>query len=290
MLMPRGVPTYLHHDLRINRENGDIARNPRSFAASTDGSTAVDDKNPIVTMNAPSPARRPRARRRARVAARRGAARQRRTGSTCRSSPAASGLHQNTVRWHLGVLADAGVVESAPAPRSAPRPAAHPLRAPRRAPTAPARDEHRLLATILAGTAGRSWRTAQRRAEQAGRAWGRYLVRAPAAARAALARRRRSPRSTGLLDEQGFAPEARRDEIQMHRCPFHDLAESSPEIVCAVHRGLLSGALRGARQRARRSTGSTCSSSRTSASPASPTARTTRPSAPSSRAACAGPA
>lgn len=29
----------------------------------------------------------------------------------------------------------------------------------------------------------------------------------------------------------------------MRRCPFHDLAETSPEVVCAVHRGLISGAL-----------------------------------------------
>ena len=30
------------------------------------------------------------------------------------------GLHANTVRWHLGVLADAGLVESQPAPRPSP--------------------------------------------------------------------------------------------------------------------------------------------------------------------------
>jgi predicted ArsR family transcriptional regulator len=29
----------------------------------------------------------------------------------------------------------------------------------------------------------------------------------------------------------------------MHRCPFHDLAESAPEVVCAVHKGLIDGAL-----------------------------------------------
>ena len=29
----------------------------------------------------------------------------------------------------------------------------------------------------------------------------------------------------------------------MHRCPFHDLAEANPRIVCAVHRGLIEGAL-----------------------------------------------
>jgi predicted ArsR family transcriptional regulator len=29
----------------------------------------------------------------------------------------------------------------------------------------------------------------------------------------------------------------------MHRCPFHDLAEAQPEVVCAVHKGLVDGAL-----------------------------------------------
>jgi predicted ArsR family transcriptional regulator len=29
----------------------------------------------------------------------------------------------------------------------------------------------------------------------------------------------------------------------MHRCPFHALVESQPEVVCAVHKGLVAGAL-----------------------------------------------
>jgi len=29
----------------------------------------------------------------------------------------------------------------------------------------------------------------------------------------------------------------------MRRCPFHDLAEAQPEIICAVHKGLITGAL-----------------------------------------------
>jgi predicted ArsR family transcriptional regulator len=29
----------------------------------------------------------------------------------------------------------------------------------------------------------------------------------------------------------------------MHHCPFHDLAETAPEVVCAVHRGVIDGAL-----------------------------------------------
>jgi len=32
-------------------------------------------------------------------------------------------------------------------------------------------------------------------------------------------------------------------EIHMARCPFRALAESQPDVVCAVHKGLISGAL-----------------------------------------------
>jgi predicted ArsR family transcriptional regulator len=46
-----------------------------------------------------------------------------------------------------------------------------------------------------------------------------------------------------LLDDQGFAPEAEGDEIRLRRCPYFDLAEQHPEIVCKAHRGLLTGAL-----------------------------------------------
>ena len=48
---------------------------------------------------------------------------------------------------------------------------------------------------------------------------------------------------TRVLDEEGFAASAEGTDIHMRRCPFHDLAEQYPEVVCAVHRGLISGAL-----------------------------------------------
>jgi predicted ArsR family transcriptional regulator len=48
---------------------------------------------------------------------------------------------------------------------------------------------------------------------------------------------------TTLLDEHGFRPEATEDGVHMRRCPFHDLAESQPEVVCSVHKGLIDGAL-----------------------------------------------
>ena len=150
------------------------------------------------------------------------------------------GLHQNTVRWHLGVLADAGLVVSAAAERSRPgRPRILYRLSPGAVPEG--RDEHRLLATILTGTIA-GLEDGPARAEAAGRAWGRYLVPRP------LPLARTTPEDAtrevvGLLDQQGFAPVLGEDGIEMRRCPFHELAETNPEIVCAVHRGLIAGAL-----------------------------------------------
>lgn len=149
-------------------------------------------------------------------------------------------IHPNTVRWHLGALARGGLVSSTPFPqpgRGRPRIVyrAEPAR------QAGTRDEYRLLATVLSATLAAQPDGAVA-SESAGREWGRYLVprRLPlvrpsdAEARTAV---------TALLAEQGFAPEAAGDTVRMRRCPFHDLAESRPEIVCAVHKGVIDGAL-----------------------------------------------
>jgi predicted ArsR family transcriptional regulator len=151
------------------------------------------------------------------------------------------GLHENTVRWHLGLLADARLVDSRPAANGKPgRPRmVYALRP--GAQEAGGRDEHRLLATILTGAVSDT-PDGERRAEEAGRAWGRYLVRRPSPLERVtddeavdeLAR---------LLDEEGFAAEAQGREIHMRQCPFHELAETNPGVVCGVHRGLMAGAL-----------------------------------------------
>lgn len=149
-------------------------------------------------------------------------------------------LHANTVRWHLGVLADAGVVRSSPAPNGRPgRPRiVYRLSA---GAGAPGRDEYRLLATILAGAIAEDG-SGVRRAEDSGRAWGRYLVERPAP-NVRLSKSDAVSEVVRLLDEQGFVPEAAGADVRMRRCPFHDLAEEQPEVVCAVHRGMISGAL-----------------------------------------------
>lgn len=42
-----------------------------------------------------------------------------------------------------------------------------------------------------------------------------------------------------VLDSLGFAPEAVGDEILMHECPFRAAARERPDVVCAVHQGLV---------------------------------------------------
>ncbi len=151
------------------------------------------------------------------------------------------GLHENTVRWHLGILGDAGLVTSEPAPDGKPGRPRIVYRLRPGAVEAAGKDEHRLLATVLTGAVA-GLPDGSRQAEHAGRAWGRYLVRRPSPLRRPTADEAVSE-VTRLLGDEGFAAEAHGTEIHMRRCPFHDLAETSPSVVCGVHRGLVSGAL-----------------------------------------------
>lgn len=152
-------------------------------------------------------------------------------------------LHENTVRWHLGILDDAGFLDAAPTPSGKPgRPRMlYRLRPSADASATSAGDEHRLLATILTGmVAGLA--DGERLVTQAGRAWGRFLVRRPSPLEL-VSEDEAVTEIARLLDEEGFAAEPHGIEIHMRRCPFHDLAETNPEIVCGVHRGLIAGGL-----------------------------------------------
>jgi predicted ArsR family transcriptional regulator len=139
-------------------------------------------------------------------------------------------LHPNTVRWHLARLADGGLVRSAPEHR---RSRGRPSVVHRLTPEGivRGRDEYRMLATMLtAALAGDA--EGARRAYATGGEWGRHLAAAEPEADVAA-----------LLDRQGFAAEQAEDRIEMRRCPFYGLAETSPEIVCTLHHGIIDGAL-----------------------------------------------
>jgi predicted ArsR family transcriptional regulator len=153
------------------------------------------------------------------------------------------GLHVNTVRSHLRVLAEAGLVSARREVRTRPgRPrvlyeaTAEPLDAP-----APA--SYRLLAQILASSLAGSERDPSARAEEAGRAWGAHLVDRPPPF-TSISKEKTIVR---LHEEHGFSPELRRapsgQEIVLKRCPFHEAATTYPTVVCPLHLGLVRGAL-----------------------------------------------
>ncbi|MCC6222807.1 MAG: helix-turn-helix domain-containing protein [Thermoleophilia bacterium] len=156
----------------------------------------------------------------------------------------AVGLHVSTIRWHLGVLAAAGLVVAATEERTRPgrpRKVYRPAGA-GRAADAPAA----LLAELLADCLARAAPAAARLSEAAGRARGRALVGArglpgPAPDRVALLE------LVGILDGLGFHPELRATRqptrILMRPCPFGDVAAAYPTIVCPAHLGLMRGAL-----------------------------------------------
>jgi predicted ArsR family transcriptional regulator len=155
------------------------------------------------------------------------------------------GLHPNTVRSHLRVLAEAGLVSVRAERRLRPgRPRLVYEALPETA-AAVELDGYRLLAEILASYLAVSGQDSTDQAEEAGRSWGRYLVD------------RRLPEAVSgeddidsilrLLEEVGFEPRLEPAEhghtVLMQHCPFGEVAGTYGRVVCSVHLGLMQGAL-----------------------------------------------
>jgi predicted ArsR family transcriptional regulator len=153
------------------------------------------------------------------------------------------GLHITTVRFHLDVLARAGRVTVQKTPRTTPgRPrTVYAARAEEAPP-----DGYRPLAALLAANLGPTSHIRRRRAEKAGRDWATSLI---------LATSTTSPDETAhrivdLFAEMNFdpeladpAPDTGEREIRLRACPYRDVAREHPDVVCAIHLGLLQGIL-----------------------------------------------
>lgn len=101
--------------------------------------------------------------------------------------------------------------------------------------------QFRLLAEVLVGAVATCPKPAAE-AERAGREWGRRK----AESMPEMGNAGGTGGLTALLDEIGFQPEpAGPRQIALSHCPFLDLAETEPDIVCTIHRGLMEGALEG---------------------------------------------
>ncbi|MDQ3122106.1 MAG: helix-turn-helix domain-containing protein, partial [Actinomycetota bacterium] len=89
------------------------------------------------------------------------------------------GLHVNTVRSHLRVLAEAGLVSARREERTRPGRPRVLYEAAAEPPDARGLASYRLLAQILASYLAGSERDPSARAEEAGQVWGAHLVRKP---------------------------------------------------------------------------------------------------------------
>ncbi len=150
------------------------------------------------------------------------------------------GLHANTVRMHLERMRDAGLVEVEPVHRGT---VGRPQHVYRLAPGAPGLEfdppAHAVLAGLLAAMAERLGADATD-AEELGRAWGRDTARRTKG-RACI------EQLSAQLAQLGFDPEVEADgdttRVTFLQCPFRDLAEAYPELVCNLHRGICAGVL-----------------------------------------------
>ena len=155
----------------------------------------------------------------------------------------ATGLHENTVRGHLESLQRDGFVTRRRAPASGRGRPAWLWQAARREASTP----YAPLAGVLAATLMRTSGDPAGEAREAGRQWGRELVEAkteddrPAPADSASV----GGAVADLMREQGFGPDRLDDEetILLRRCPLIEAAARHPEVVCAVHLGMVEGAL-----------------------------------------------
>lgn len=154
------------------------------------------------------------------------------------------GLHPNTIRSHVDQLIEVGLVRAVTAPaagRGRPRVLYEAIAASASVQQVGYRLLAQILASYLAGTDH-----PQVVAESAGRAWGSYLTekRQPFTE---LSVDEATQKVVELFDELGFKPEAVEEsderKILLHRCPFREVAESNQRVVCAVHLGMLKGAL-----------------------------------------------
>lgn len=161
------------------------------------------------------------------------------------------GLHVNTVRFHLDVLTEAGLVrDETETRRTRGRPRL--LYAPASVGDttgetgASTQSGYQLLATVLAAHWADTPTERTQRAERAGWAMAKEQGFAPSTSSGRNARES-AAQVSGLFAELGFEPELVQDgqdlQIRLHACPFRAVAEHHPDVVCSMHLGLLRGAL-----------------------------------------------
>lgn len=153
----------------------------------------------------------------------------------------ATGLSANAVRFHLQNLIESRAVRAETDPDH-PGPGRPAIRYAAATPMEAANPSsaYRLLAGLLARAVSRS--AIAGTASEAGRDWARTL--APVSSTGASQPDPIDVVST-LFEHSGFDPRRGVDgqTLELHRCPFLDLAVEQPDVVCGIHLGLVQGLL-----------------------------------------------
>jgi predicted ArsR family transcriptional regulator len=160
------------------------------------------------------------------------------SAETVTAVAAAVGLHENTARFHLDALIEAGLVRREAESRRQPgRP-----RVLYRADAVPGQQAYRDLATAMVRHFAGELTDRGARAEAAGQAWGAELrAGRPADGDDGL------PGVVACLARLGYQPELVAGPpatIGLRSCPYVDLAAGDRATVCELHLGLLRGLLK----------------------------------------------
>ena len=145
----------------------------------------------------------------------------------------AAGVHENTVRAHVAVLEEAGLIASEPRPVTGPgRPGIQWRITPQGE-----RIGYDFLgvAELLAAVVARAGMPPEQ-LRQVGEEWGRYLVGRPG--RYDL--RERVPEILGRL---GFDASVEEDRVRLTGCPCPAIAPDHPTLICELVTGVVAGVL-----------------------------------------------
>jgi predicted ArsR family transcriptional regulator len=172
-----------------------------------------------------------------------------------RELAAVCGLHVSTVRFHLEILSEAGLVRShSESPRTRGRPRLLYVPASVGDTGAAKQTGYQMLATVLAANWAETPAERAQRAERAGWTVAREQGFTPRSS-PGLTAEESVAQVSGLFAELGFEPELAREgqdlQIRLHACPFRAVAQEHPEVVCSMHLGLLGGAWPSWRRRPR---------------------------------------
>jgi predicted ArsR family transcriptional regulator len=146
----------------------------------------------------------------------------------------AVGLHENTTRFHLDALIEAGMVHREAEARQQPgRP-----RVLYRADPLPTQAPYEDLAAAMVRHFAGPMEDRGTRAEQAGKAWGSELLAGLPAEPGGM------PRLVTCLTRMGYEPllvAGPPPILELRPCPYASLAGEDPDTVCRLHLGLIRG-------------------------------------------------